>query len=115
MSTVRIVSADEVRTWARKRGIAVSDRGRLSPSVVSAYNRAHKASQYVVQPRPAVTVVKMVGQRADKRGRNRKVTVEATVPAIRTWAQSAGFTVGQRGRIPATVKHAYSIREANFA
>ena len=115
MSTLRIVSADEVRSWATKRGIPVSDRGRLSPAVVSAYNKAHTKRQYVVQPRPPVTVVKVVGRKADKRGRNRKVEVTATVPAIRKWASAAGFEVGTRGRLPRSLVHAYSIREANLA
>lgn len=112
--SIRIVDAETVRSWARKRGMTVANRGRLSPAVVDAFNTAHKAQVYVVQPRPAVTVVKLAGRKADKAGRNRKVTVTATIPAVRTWASAAGFEVGRRGRISQPVLHAYSIREANL-
>lgn len=30
-----------IREWARKRGLAVSDRGRISAEVMEAYNKAH--------------------------------------------------------------------------
>ncbi|MGW0231534.1 AAA domain-containing protein [Actinopolymorpha singaporensis] len=35
------VRTSEVRTWARSNGLPVSDRGRLSEDVITAYNRTH--------------------------------------------------------------------------
>jgi hypothetical protein len=34
-------SSAQVRAWARENGLRVSDRGRVSASVVDAYRRAH--------------------------------------------------------------------------
>ncbi len=41
------VSADReqnqaIRDWAKKRGLAVSDRGRISAEITEAYNAAHR-------------------------------------------------------------------------
>lgn len=33
--------AAHIRTWANRAGLAVRDRGRLSPDIVAAYHDAH--------------------------------------------------------------------------
>lgn len=35
------VTAADIRTWARAEGLAVGDRGRLSPDLIDAYVKAH--------------------------------------------------------------------------
>jgi hypothetical protein len=37
-------STADVRKWAKRVGLAVGDRGRLSPDLVAAYNDAHSAA-----------------------------------------------------------------------
>ncbi len=37
-------SAADIRNWAKTVGLAVGDRGRLSPDIVAAYNDAHSAA-----------------------------------------------------------------------
>lgn len=37
-------STADIRTWAKRTGLAVGDRGRLSPDIVPAYNDAHSAT-----------------------------------------------------------------------
>jgi hypothetical protein len=34
-------STADIRKWAKRAGLAVGDRGRLSPDIVAAYNDAH--------------------------------------------------------------------------
>ncbi len=34
-------STADIRNWAKSAGLAVGDRGRLSPDIVAAYNDAH--------------------------------------------------------------------------
>lgn len=106
---VRIVSAEVVREWAAKRGIAVAEHGRLSAEVVAAFNKAHKAQSYVVTRSQPARVVKVAGTRS-KGNRKYGFTVETTYPAVRKWATAAGFSLGSRGRIPAQVMSAYAER-----
>jgi hypothetical protein len=37
-------STADIRTWAKSAGLAVGDRGRLSPDIVAAYNDAHSTA-----------------------------------------------------------------------
>ena len=41
------VSAAYVRAWARSRGMLVGARGRLSPEVIAAFNKAHRVKMFV--------------------------------------------------------------------
>ena len=42
----------EIRTWARREGLTVAERGRLAPAVLKAYAAAHKkAGKPVEKPR----------------------------------------------------------------
>jgi hypothetical protein len=99
---VTVVSADEVRAWAAKRGIEVAAHGRLSAEVVAAFNKAHKVRQYVVTRHQPARVVKVSGLRK-KGNRSIPVTLNTTYPEVRAWAFTKGYTLGERGRIPATV------------
>ncbi|WNV88589.1 Lsr2 family protein [Umezawaea sp. Da 62-37] len=52
-SPVRSLDVEElraVRAWARGRGFSVSDRGRLSEAVLSAYEDAHPNARKPVSP-----------------------------------------------------------------
>jgi hypothetical protein len=113
--TATIVSAEDVRNWANKRGFNIAPFGRLSSEVIAAFNKAHKAKQYVVTRHQPVRVVTVAGQRYNKKTkRNHKVVVTTTYPAVRKWAAAAGFDLGVRGRIPAEVMSAYANREAKL-
>lgn len=113
MSTVTTLSvtATEVRTWARARKMQVTDHGRLSRSVVAAYNKSHKR-QYTPtfqQPRELLSIP---GRRPDKNGVVKPYVYKATAGQVREWAQSNGFPeLGDRGRIPAAVFTAFGVRE----
>jgi len=39
-------TTSEVRDWARQQGLTVGERGRLSPDVIAAWNRAHPDRHY---------------------------------------------------------------------
>lgn len=41
------VPASTVREWARKKGLQVGTRGHIHKDVVDAFNRAHRAKEYV--------------------------------------------------------------------
>lgn len=105
---VRIVSAEVVREWARKRGIQVAEHGRLNAEVVSKFNAAHKAQAYVVTRSQPARVIKVSGTPKAKGAFAPKV--ETTIPKVRKWAHAAGLPVGARGRIPAEVLTAYADR-----
>lgn len=109
-TTVRIVSAEAVREWATKRGMTVAEHGRLSAEVVAAFNKTHKAQQYVATRHQPARVIKLAGK--PKRKGAFAPVVETTVPKVRKWALAAGFPVGARGRIPAEVMTAYAERTA---
>ncbi len=42
-----------VRQWARERGVAVGERGRLSPDLVAAYLAEHGGKASAASPAPA--------------------------------------------------------------
>lgn len=41
-----LVSASFVRSWARRKGFAVGQRGHLPKNVVEAFNRAHRTRYF---------------------------------------------------------------------
>jgi hypothetical protein len=46
----------EIREWARKKGIEVSERGRISQSIIDAYDLEHRTSHLTAAPAaPAAT------------------------------------------------------------
>jgi hypothetical protein len=47
----QLVSAAVVRAWARAKGLTVGKRGHLPQEVIEAYNRAHRAKEFV-NPNP---------------------------------------------------------------
>lgn len=47
MSERTTVSASFVRSWARRRGLTVGQRGHLPQNVIQAFNRAHKTKVFV--------------------------------------------------------------------
>lgn len=110
---VTVVTATEVRAWAEGRKIngkvGVAARGSLPAEVIDAYNKAHKAKRYertIVQPSASVLTIE--GRKTDARGRKNRTTYKVDVPTIRAWARENGVEVGERGRIPASVKAAYA-------
>ncbi len=42
----KTVTAAEVRSWARGRGIAVGRRGPLNATAIGAFNKAHRSKAY---------------------------------------------------------------------
>lgn len=49
-------AAAAVRAWARENGLAVGERGRLSPDLVDAYEAAHRPApaRQEHQPKPGI-------------------------------------------------------------
>jgi hypothetical protein len=109
---VQLVTADDVRAWATKRGIETKAHGRLSASLVSAFNAAHKSKRYEVSMVQPARVIVISGKRADASGRNRPVKLRATHGEVRAWARANGHQVGTAGRIPAAVMTAFANRDA---
>lgn len=106
-------TADAVREVARKRGIKVSPRGRLSMQAIEAYNKGRKPeNQYTPtwdQPLPLLTIK---GRKTDKAGRTVSATYRITAPELRAWARDNGFPeLPERGRLPQAVMDAYGTRE----
>lgn len=46
-------TSSDIRAWARGAGLEVGDRGRLSPAVLDAYNKAHGGSPVKVAAKKA--------------------------------------------------------------
>jgi hypothetical protein len=115
--SVRPVNADEVRAWCIRKGVSVSPHGRLNQSAVDRFNAAHRLARkmYVPAAPRATRVLTLDGRKADRAGRNRRITVTATPAQVRKWAFAAGFPVGTRGRLSPEVMDAYANREANLA
>lgn len=109
--TTAAPTADDVRAWAKGKGIDVADHGRLPFSVVDAFNKGRKATYESTMKQPAKLLV-IEGRKADARGINRKVVYRVTVADLRQWALDKGLAVTDRGRIPAEVIAAYGTREA---
>lgn len=106
-------TADDVRAFARAKGLEVADHGRLSAEVIAAYNKGRKNvySPTMVQA-STIKTVDVPGYKIGKNGRKTRVTFRnVPVSEIRAWAQEAGFPVGARGRIPAEVLTAFGSRD----
>jgi hypothetical protein len=110
--TKKAPTADTLREWARGRGIEVREHGRLSESLVEAYNKTHKI-KYETEKRIPVRIVTMKVKVADKAGRNRSKVETVPVRRVREWALSNGFPeLGDRGRLPRAAFDAYAMRNA---
>jgi hypothetical protein len=113
MATLNTVAptADDVRSWAKSRGIDVAEHGRLPFDVVSAFNKGRKVGYESTMKQPA-KLLRVEGKKAGKNGRNVRAVYHVTVADLRQWAIDNGLTVTDRGRIPAEVIAAYGTREA---
>jgi hypothetical protein len=109
-SLVALATADEVREWARKRGVQVAEHGRLSAEVIAAFNKAHTRVQYQSTMRQPERAVKVPGK-ATRNGQTYNVVYTTTYSEIRDWAFRKGYTLGVRGRIPQHVIDAFATRE----
>jgi hypothetical protein len=109
-SLVALATADDVRAWARKRGVQVAEHGRLSAEVIAAFNKAHKRVEYRSTMRQPERIVKVPG-RATRNGQTYNVVYTTTYGEIRDWAFRKGYTLGVRGRIPQHVIDAFATRE----
>jgi hypothetical protein len=113
-SLVALATADEVREWARKRGVQVAEHGRLSAEVIAAFNKAHTRVQYQSTMRQPERPVKVPGK-ATRNGQTYNVVYTTTYGEIRDWAFRKGYTLGVRGRIPQHVIDAFATREVKAA
>ncbi|MGH9124736.1 MAG: Lsr2 family DNA-binding protein [Acidimicrobiales bacterium] len=103
----------EVRAWARATGRAVSERGRVPAALLAAYDAAQNgaAPSTALAAEPAATEALAAAPR--KRGGGRRPAAGKSAPrranlgSVRSWARDNGFTVSERGRIPATLLAAY--------
>jgi len=95
-------------TWATENEVdvpTVGARGKFSAALIAAFHKANPTSRYEVGH---VQSVKVSGTRVTSNGRKIPVTVNATLPELRAFAQSQGLSVGARGRISAEVKAAFA-------
>ena len=104
-------TADDVRDWARNKGIEVKEKGRLSADLVARYNKGRK-NVYVTEQRITVRVVTLASKVADKAGRNRSRAETVKVREVRSWAKRNGFDLGDRGRLPRAAFDAFAMRNA---
>lgn len=109
--TTAAPTADDVRAWAKDKGITVKDHGRLPFAVVERFNRGRKVGYESTMKQPAKLLV-IKGKRADARGINRPVVYRVTVAELRQWAIDNKLAVTDRGRIPVEVQTAYGMRES---
>lgn len=107
---VSVASAEDVREWARKRGVEVAEHGRLSAEVIAAFNKAHTRVQYRSTMRQPERIIKVPGK-ATRNGQTYNVVYTTTYSEVRDWAFRKGYTLGVRGRIPQHVMDAYATRE----
>lgn len=97
----RTASPAEVRSFAVAAGLQVGSRGRFSPEVVRAFNKAHKGLKYTeaaFKPLQKVTA---------KPGKGTPRTRNINIAEARAWANANGYNVGERGRLAANVKQDY--------
>lgn len=90
-----------VRAFAKENGLPVGSRGRFQPSLIEAFNKAHKTARYDTAahvPKVAHTVVGPKGG---------KTTRKVNLTEVRVAALAKGHTIGSRGRIPTSVLDAY--------
>jgi ribosomal protein L13 len=104
------VTADDVRNWARGKGMSVAEHGRLSFDVVSAFNKTHKR-QYTPTLKAPARVVTISGKKLDSKGRVNRASYTVQTSEIREWARANGFEVGARGRFSAEILTAFGSRE----
>lgn len=103
-------TADDVRAWAKNKGLDVAEHGRLRFDVVEAFNRNRKVPYVSTMKQPA-KLIRIEGKRAVN-GRNRAAVYHVSAADLRAWGIEAGFDLTDRGRIPAEVIEAYGTREA---
>jgi len=90
----------------------VGARGRFSAAQIEVFHKANKRERYTANH---VEARKITGTREGSNGRKQTVTVSATLPEVRAWAESpegiaAGVKVGSRGRIGKDVLSAFAAR-----
>lgn len=113
----KVVNGSVVRAWATSpegqailsaEGLTVGKRGRFDSKLITAFQKATGQKYGVghVEPR------KVSGVRVNaETGRKTPVTVKATLPEIRVWAQAQpGLNVGSKGRIADSVLSAFAAR-----
>ena len=94
-------TAADVRQWARARGIAVGERGRLPESLTELY---------LARPDVVRDWARRQGIPVNQRGRIPADVLErylARPAAVRNWARRRGFEIGERGRLPAELVEQY--------
>jgi hypothetical protein len=106
------VTAETVRVWARNKGMEVAGHGRLNSEVIAAFNKAHKSRQYeVTMVQPGLSrVIEVKGYKIGGNGRKVRITEKVANADVRSWARDNGFSIGDRGRIPAEVLTAFGNR-----
>lgn len=109
MARKTVVNGAVVRAWLSENGQAVGSRGRFSQGQIDAFEDANPGQKYGVghvEPR------KITGVRINaESGRKTPVTVKATLPEVRAWAQAQpGIQVGAKGRISDSVLAAFAAR-----
>jgi len=95
---------NDVRAWARRKGIAVAQRGPI-PS--------HLVELFLVQPDAVRSWARRKGVAVGARGRIPASVIErylARPEAVRAWARERKLGVGERGRIPAEITADYLAR-----
>jgi hypothetical protein len=110
------VDGAAVREWANSEagaaalaaeGLTVGARGRFSEKVVDLFQKSTKQKYEV----GLVATRKISGIRVNPdTGRKTPVTVSATLPEVRAWAQAEGLTAGARGRLSEGVLAAFAAR-----
>jgi hypothetical protein len=99
----------EVRAWGLSTGRTdvTQGRGRLSSTLVEAFNAEHPRAKYVPASKaPAPTVEVKFKPQAD--GKGRTVAKKVNVAAARAWAVEQGTEVGPRGTLAKAVLVAYA-------
>lgn len=108
MARKTVVNGAVVRAWLSANGEAVGSRGRFSQAQIDAFEAANPRQKYGVghvEPRA------IKGTRISESGRKTPVTVKATLPEVRQWAQAQpGIQVGTKGRISDSVLAAFAAR-----
>lgn len=114
----KIVTAATVRTWAKSTdlstveglpaGHVIARQGRLHPSLVKAFNAAHKGKAEHVQGTKIPKTVKVTTVRVSEKGRKTPVTKNVVVSEARAAALAAGVQVGKRGRVTPQVLAAFA-------
>jgi len=99
------VKPSEVRAFAKANGIPVGSKGRFSQSLVDAFNKGKRGPKRYNETLDFAPHVLCVGK-VKGRPPVRKVVA---VPVLRAAALAAGEPIGERGRIPATVKAKYAV------